>query len=183
MTMELRNNPAWFGPASQHRFHFERNDATGMWKRPLKVLLIEDNPADQLLAREIIQAAQSGAIITIIDDGEKAIEDVDNWSKLDQPDIVFLDLNLPRINGHEVLEYIKKTNPQVPVIVLTGSTSERDIERARNQNVLDYIIKPIGLNELEETISRVKGHFEPPKENKGDSRKSIHIAASSNSNV
>ena len=161
MAMELRNDGSGFGMASRHRFHCERYETTGLEMRPTNVLLVEDNPADQLLAREIILAARPGASITIIDDGEKAIEAVEHWSKGDLPDIVFLDLNLPRINGHEVLEHIKRSNPQVPVIVLTGSTSERDIEKARKQNVLDYIIKPIGMNELEETISRVKDHFEP----------------------
>jgi chemotaxis family two-component system response regulator Rcp1 len=161
MAMELRNNHAWFGAASWYRDQCERNGETEMRIRPIRVLLVEDNPADQLLAREIIFAAYPDSRITVIDDGEKAIFAVEHWSASDLPDIVFLDLNLPRINGHEVLDLINKNALRVPVIVLTGSTSEKDIERARRHNILDYIIKPIGMKELEETISRVKSLIEP----------------------
>jgi len=129
--------------------------------KTISVFLVEDNPADQLLAREIILAAHPDTRITVVEDGEKAIDAVEHWSKPDSPDVVFLDLNLPRINGHEVLEHIKKRNPHIPVIILTGSNSERDIERARRYNIADYIIKPIGLKELEEVILRVKSHIEP----------------------
>jgi CheY-like chemotaxis protein len=124
-------------------------------------MLVEDNPADQLLAREIILSAYPDSRITIIEDGEKAIEAIKNWSRSDLPDVVFLDLNLPRINGHEVLDYIRTKNPDLPVIVLTGSTAEKDIERARRHNIIDYIIKPIGMIEMEETISRVKADISP----------------------
>jgi CheY-like chemotaxis protein len=160
MAMELRNNHAWFGVASQYRYHCD-NEETGMRIRPIRVLLVEDNPADQLLAEEIILAAHPDSRITVIDDGEKAIYAVEHWSTSDLPDIVFLDLNLPRINGHEVLDHIKQRGFKVPVIILTGSTSEKDIERARRHNILDYIIKPIGMKELEETISRVRSFIEP----------------------
>lgn len=132
-----------------------------MGMRPIEVLLVEDNPADQLLAQEIILAARPEANITTIDDGEKAIDAVEHWSTINLPDIVFLDLNLPRINGHEVLEHIRKRDPGIPVIVLTGSTSERDMEKARKHDIMAYIIKPIGLKELEEAISRVRSYIEP----------------------
>lgn len=161
MAMELRNNHAWFGVASQYRYHCEKDGESEMGIRPIRVLLVEDNPADQLLAKEIILAAHPDSQITVIDDGEKAIYAVEHWSKSDVPDIIFLDLNLPRINGHEVLDRIKQTDLKVPVIVLTGSTSEKDIERARRHNILDYIIKPIGMRELEETITRVKSFIVP----------------------
>ena len=128
--------------------------------KSIKVLLVEDNPADQLLAREIIFAAYPEALITVVDDGEKAIDAVERCSKLDLPDIVFLDLNLPRINGHVVLEHMKKRNPEIRVIVLTGSTSDIDIAKARKFDIVDYIIKPIGMRELEQTILRVRSHIE-----------------------
>ena len=161
MAMELRNGDPLFGIATRHRYHCGANDENGMGTRPINVLLVEDNPADQLLAREIILSAYPDSRITIIDDGEKAIEAVKSWSDSDLPDVVFLDLNLPRINGHEVLDYIRIRNPNLPVIVLTGSTSEKDIERARRHNIIDYIIKPIGMIEMEETISRVKADIVP----------------------
>jgi len=131
-----------------------------MGMRSIKVLLVEDNPADQLLAREIIFAAYPEAMITVVDDGEKAIDEVEHCSEPDSPDIVFLDLNLPRITGHAVLEHIKNRNPEIRVIVFTGSTSDIDIVKARKFDIVDYIIKPIGMRELEETILRVRSHIE-----------------------
>jgi len=128
--------------------------------RPIKVLLVEDNPADQLLAREIIFAAYPEALITVVDNGEKAIDAIEYCTEPDSPDIVFLDLNLPRIDGHEVLERIKRKNQQTLVIVFTGSTSEMDIAKARKFDIVDYIIKPIGMKELEATIVRVRMHIE-----------------------
>ena len=128
--------------------------------KSIKVLLVEDNPADQLLAREIIIAAYPEALISVVEDGEKAIDAVEHCSEPDSPDIIFLDLNLPRINGHEVLERIKRINPKTQVIVFTGSTSERDIAKARKFDIVDYIIKPIGMKELEATILQVRTHIE-----------------------
>jgi CheY-like chemotaxis protein len=125
----------------------------------IEVLLVEDNPADQLLAREIILAAYPETHITVIDDGEKAINAVENWSEIDSPHMVFLDLNLPRINGHVVLEQMKKRNPEMRVIVFTGSTLDIDIINARKFNIVDYIIKPIGMKELDEAILRVRSHI------------------------
>jgi chemotaxis family two-component system response regulator Rcp1 len=128
--------------------------------KPVNVLLVEDNPADQLLAKEIIFTAYPGALIRVVEDGEKAIDLVDHCSELDSPDIVFLDLNLPRINGHDVLEYIKGKNARIQVIVFTGSTSENDMARARKSDIIDYIIKPIGMKEMEAAILRVRTHLE-----------------------
>jgi len=138
----------------------ERNGKTRMGIKSIKVLLVEDNPADQLLAREIIIAAYPEALISVVEDGEKAIDAVEHCSEPDSPDIIFLDLNLPRINGHEVLERIKRINPKTQVIVFTGSTSERDIAKARKFDIVDYIIKPIGMKELEATILQVRTHIE-----------------------
>ncbi len=160
MVIELQKHHRWLG-ATSNRFNCEGNEEMGMGMKSINVFLVEDNPADQLLAREIILAAYPEAIITVAEDGEKAIDAVELWSKPNSPDIVFLDLNLPRINGHEVLVHIKMRDPQIPVIILTGSTSERDIEKARRYNIADYIIKPIGLKELEAVILRVKSHIEP----------------------
>jgi two-component system, chemotaxis family, response regulator Rcp1 len=131
-----------------------------MGNKQVNVLLVEDNPADQLLAKEIIYTAYPGALIKVVEDGEKAIEVIELCSEQDSPDIVFLDLNLPRINGHDVLEYIKKKNSRIQVIVFTGSTSENDMARARKSDIIDYIIKPIGMKEMEATILRVRTHIE-----------------------
>lgn len=139
----------------------EKYEEKGMEASQINILLVEDNPADQLLAREIILSANPEVDITVLDDGEKAMNAVEAWSEPNSPDVVFLDLNLPRRNGHEVLECIKNRNPHVRVIVLSGSNSEKDIAKARECGIIDYIIKPIGMKELEETIARVRMHIEP----------------------
>ncbi len=161
MKTEFRENRMRLGVPLIFRYHDEKNTEMRTRTKSIKVLLVEDNPADQLLAKEIILSAYPESIITVIDDGETAIVAVDHWSLPNSPDIVFLDLNLPRISGHAVLEHIIRRNPQTRVIVFTGSTSERDIAKAREFDIVDYIIKPIGMRELEETISRVRTHISP----------------------
>ena len=160
MNTKFNENHALFGIPLLFWYSGERNGKTRMGIKMIKVLLVEDNPADQLLAREIIFAAYPEALISVVDDGEKAIDAVEHYSELDSPDIIFLDLNLPRINGHEVLERIKRINPQTQVIVFTGSTSEKDVAKARELDIVDYIIKPIGMKELEATILQVRTHIE-----------------------
>jgi CheY-like chemotaxis protein len=157
---KFNKNRALFGIPLLFWYSGERNGKTKMGIGLIEVLLVEDNPADQLLAREIIFAAYPEALVAVVDDGEKAIDAVEHCSETDPPDIIFLDLNLPRIDGHEVLERIKRIKPQIRVIVFTGSTSERDIAKARKFDIIDYIVKPIGMEELEATILQVRTHIE-----------------------
>ncbi len=123
----------------------------------VEILLIEDNPADQLLARKLMSAAGVRARFTIAEDGEEAMKCAEGWCGADHPDLVLLDLKLPKVGGHEVLEFIVSRGFGVPVAVLTGSSAKEDVERAERLGVVDYIVKPVGMNEFDETAVRLRG--------------------------
>ncbi|MGZ3820948.1 MAG: response regulator, partial [Mucilaginibacter sp.] len=98
--------------------------------RKIDVLLVEDNPGDILLTTETFEESEIVNRVTIIKDGEEAInffETLDN--KTGTPQLIFLDINLPKMNGHEVLTYIKKHEKykNIPVIMLSTSSAERDV--------------------------------------------------------
>jgi two-component system response regulator len=113
----------------------------------LRILLVEDNPADaQMLQASLVK---TGLLLDIIrmEDGEKAIEYL---AAKPYCDIVLLDLNLPRVDGYEVLEYIRsrKELKSLPVIVMSGSTDIDEIDRCYQAGANSYICKPIRLDEI-----------------------------------
>ena len=108
----------------------------------LRVLLIEDNPADVLIVREAIRASSVAADVIIARDGEEAFYFLDQLHF--NPDLIFLDLNLPRFNGLEVLRRYPASR-NVPVIVLTNSTNPSDRAHAMQLGAREYLTKPSDL--------------------------------------
>jgi chemotaxis family two-component system response regulator Rcp1 len=130
--------------------------------RPPRILLIEDNPADARLVRECLCEEIPSAELWLAKDGEEGLRILAEGaqSKRSLPDIVLLDLNMPRIDGHEVLREIKK-NPElrsIPVIVLTSSGYEADVRRAYEMQASSYVVKPGNLDDLEAAIGSIV-HF------------------------
>lgn len=122
------------------------------------ILLIEDNPADVLLMKEALAGNETSARLLVVDDGDKAIRFLrceDPYTSAIRPDLIFLDLNLPRLDGREVLASLKTDAKlkRIPVIVLTTSEAERDIRRAYELYANCYVRKP---NDLDEFISVVR---------------------------
>jgi len=119
----------------------------------LEILLVEDNQHDASLARELFLEDRLQNQVTIVDDGVKALaylRGLGEYKGKPQPDLVLLDLNLPKKDGREVLAEIK-SDPKlegIPVIILTGSRAEEDILKAYNLNVTSYIIKPVNVDKL-----------------------------------
>lgn len=114
------------------------------------ILLVEDNPGDVRLMREALM--KDGKDLQVVEDGEQALAYLNNtgtFASAPRPDIVFLDLNLPRKDGREVLSEIKKRESlrQIPVIVLTTSESHNDIRKAYDLHANCYIKKPTDLDE------------------------------------
>lgn len=106
-----------------------------------RVLLVEDNPGDvRLTQRAFKDFPVEWEVVT---DGEAALDRLFDTTK-DWPDLVLLDLNLPRVTGWEVLEQIKRSpiTRRIPVVVLTSSKSEMDIARATDKHANNYVIKP-----------------------------------------
>ena len=137
-----------------------------MDRKRLEVLIVEDNPGDALLISELMEEIGLSIHASIAKNGQMALDIFKEGgvqSGLPTPDLVILDLNLPKVNGFEVLAHIK-ANPRyrsIPVIIMTGSSNRDDEEKARGMGVIDYCIKPGTADEMETTTACLKRHLEP----------------------
>ncbi|HTE00730.1 MAG TPA: response regulator [Mucilaginibacter sp.] len=125
----------------------------------INILLIEDNEGDILLTTEAFEESKIVNRITAIRDGEKAINFFETLtSKEDIPHLVLLDVNLPKVNGHEVLMYIKNSErfKSIPVIMLTTSSSEQDVLKSYKNHVNCYVTKPIDLSDFMKAITKIE---------------------------
>jgi CheY-like chemotaxis protein len=125
----------------------------------INILLVEDNEGDILLTREAFEESKIVNSITVIRDGKEAINFFATLTKKEEtPHLVLLDVNLPKINGHEVLVHIKNSekHKSIPVIMLTTSSSERDILQSYKNHVNCYITKPIDVSDFMKAISKIE---------------------------
>jgi len=125
----------------------------------INILLIEDNEGDILLTTEAFEDSKIVNKLTAIRDGKEAInffEAITN--KDDMPNLVLLDINLPKVSGHEVLLYIKNSEKfkSIPVIMLTTSSSEKDILQCYKNHVNCYITKPIDVSDFMQAITKIE---------------------------
>lgn len=119
----------------------------------LQVLLVEDNPGDIRLTQEAFKFGNLQTDLQVVKDGEDALKFLrkeDQFKDVFTPDLILLDLNLPKINGLEVLEALRKNQKfkNTPVIVLTTSSSEEDIVRTHHANANCYITKPFDFDQF-----------------------------------
>lgn len=117
------------------------------------ILLVEDNPADVRLACEVLEEAGVSEGMLVARDGDQAMRMVrreGEYADLPRPDLILLDLNLPRLSGHEVLAQIKQTPGlrRIPVIVLTTSRAESDITACYEAHANAFLTKPVDLLEF-----------------------------------
>jgi two-component system, chemotaxis family, response regulator Rcp1 len=129
--------------------------------RPVEVLLVEDNPGDVRLTQEAFKDGRVMVHLTVAVDGVEAMEILKrNGPHADKPrpDLILLDLNLPKKNGREVLEEIKVDEDlkRIPVIVMTTSKAEQDIYRAYNLNANCYVTKPVDLDEFLNVVRSIE---------------------------
>jgi len=125
---------------------------------PIELLLVEDNPGDVRLMKEAFREGKVFCRINVVEDGVEAMRYLrreGKYREVGRPDIIMLDLNLPKKDGREVLEEIKfdENLKRIPVMVLTTSSDEQDILRSYNLHANCYITKPV---ELEKFIHLVK---------------------------
>ena len=126
-----------------------------------KILLVEDNPADAYLTLTALLDERSANRVHVVTDGEKALAFLNRESdhvNAPRPDLVFLDLNLPKVDGYEVLEAMK-ADPDlrgIPVVVISGSRREIDIARAYDGQISAYLVKPPGVEEYFAAIRSLK---------------------------
>lgn len=126
-------------------------DSSGIYAGPLEVLLIEDSPGDVRLTREALKDAKVHINLNVASDGVEAmafLERQGQFSNAPRPDLILLDLNLPKKDGREVLKDIKDsaTLGSIPVVILTMSASEADILKSYRLHANCYITKPVNLD-------------------------------------
>ncbi|ACO44995.1 response regulator [Deinococcus deserti] len=131
--------------------------------KPIDILLVEDNPADILLTEEAFEEADFEHRLHVAKDGVEALAFLRHegaYAGAPRPDVILMDLNMPRMGGLEVLDILKEDEAlrSIPVIVLTTSRAETDIWRSYNLHANAYIPKPVSVSEFVEVI-RSFGNF------------------------
>ncbi|HVO59430.1 MAG TPA: response regulator [Terriglobales bacterium] len=124
---------------------------------PIDILLVEDNPADVRLTREALREARVINSLHVVQDGIEALDFLRNrgrYANSSSPDLILLDLNLPKKDGREVLAEIKQDEnwKRIPVVVLTTSEAEEDIVRSYDLHANAYVTKPVDLKRFLEVI-------------------------------
>lgn len=127
----------------------------------VEILLIEDNPGDARLTQEALKDGKVRNILHIVYDGEEATDFLfkrNQYKNAPRPDLIILDLNLPKKNGQEVLAEIKADDSlrSIPVIILSISKQEEDIIRSYNLHANCFLIKPIDLNQFFEVVKSIE---------------------------
>ncbi|WP_290817986.1 response regulator [Halovivax sp.] len=124
---------------------------------PVEILLVEDNPGDVRLTEEAFREARIENNLHVVTDGVEALQFLERrgeYGDVPRPDLVLLDLNLPRMNGDEVLEALKD-DPElrtIPVIVLTSSAAEEDVVKSYKLHANAYLTKPVDPAEFIDTV-------------------------------
>lgn len=127
---------------------------------PFEILLVEDNPGDIRLTEEALKETDVKTRLISVVDGEEALAYLrkkGDFANVSQPDLIFLDLNLPRKNGLEVLEEIKSDEDlkYIPVVVITSSEAEHDIVKSYDLHANCYITKPVDFDDFSNVIQSI----------------------------
>lgn len=132
--------------------------------RRLGVLLVEDDPGDIVIAQEAMAAGQLSTHMDVVNDGVEAMEFLrrqGGYSKAKRPDLILLDLNLPRMSGHEVLAEVKADPSlrRIPVVVLSTSTADEDITRSYDLHASVYVAKPVDFDAFTDVVRQIDEFF------------------------
>lgn len=132
--------------------------------RPIEILLVEDSPSDTDLTVEALAAAKVTNRLSIVEDGVQAMEFLHRegpYAAAPRPDLILLDLNLPRKDGREVLAEIRSDEKltAIPVVVLTTSQAEQDVLRAYALHANCYITKPVDFKKFIEVVEAIEGFW------------------------
>lgn len=129
--------------------------------KPVHILLVEDNEGDILITKEALVEGPVESKISITRDGKQAIDFLNQtgiYGDTELPDLILLDINLPKKNGQEVLHFIKTSSElkHIPVIMLTTSSSRKDINQSYNNFVNCYITKPVEVGDFVDAIIKME---------------------------
>ncbi|MEV6044483.1 response regulator [Streptomyces xanthochromogenes] len=132
--------------------------------QPIEVLLVEDDAGDELMTREAFEDNRIGNTLHVVRDGLEALDFLyrrGDHTEAPTPDLILLDLNLPKYDGRQVLEQIK-ADPElshIPVVVLTTSSAEEDILRSYKLHANAYVTKPVDLDQFILAIRQIDDFF------------------------
>ncbi|MEU8508921.1 response regulator [Streptomyces brevispora] len=133
-------------------------------EHPLEVLLVEDDAGDELMTREAFEDNGVSHTLHVVRDGQEALDFLyrrESHTGAPRPDLVLLDLNLPKYDGREVLKRIK-TDPElalIPVVVLTTSSAEEDVLRSYTLHANAYVTKPVDADQFIDAVQQIDDFF------------------------
>lgn len=132
--------------------------------RPIEVLLVEDDEGDVLMTREALAEGKVLNRLSVVNDGVEAVAFLRQegaYGEAARPDLILLDLNLPKKDGRQVLEEVKEDENlrRIPVIVLTTSAADEDVRRSYNLHANAYVTKPVDFDRFVEVIRRIDDFF------------------------
>lgn len=132
--------------------------------QPIHILLVEDNEGDIFLTTEAFENGKVYTELSVVRDGKAAIDFLKkegSYQSVKDPDLLLLDLNLPKKNGFEVLQFIKQDTKlmHIPVIILSTSSAERDINKCYANHANCYITKPVDIENLFTIVSKLENFW------------------------
>ncbi|WP_216906014.1 response regulator [Nocardia noduli] len=131
---------------------------------PIDILLVEDDPGDELMTREAFEDNKIGNTLHVVRDGQEALDYLfreGEYADASRPDLILLDLNLPKYDGRQVLEKIRADDEltAIPVVILTTSAAEEDILRSYQLHANAYVTKPVDLEQFVAAIKQIDNFF------------------------
>lgn len=129
--------------------------------RPVEILLVEDNEGDVFLTKKAFEKAKILNNIHVVEDGEKVMQYLrgdGEYKGSVKPDIILLDINLPKKNGTEVLVEIKEDDnfKRIPVVILTSSKAEQDVVKSYDLHASSYIVKPLDVSKFQNVVTAIE---------------------------
>ncbi|MDZ4815113.1 MAG: response regulator [Verrucomicrobiota bacterium] len=136
-------------------------------RKSIVILIVDDDLEDRMLAKKALLASRLSNKVFFVEDGQDALDFLHQRNKYSdssiypQPDLILLDLNMPKVNGHQVLEEIKKsqTLKSIPVVILTTSQAEEDIVRSYYLGTNSYISKPVSFDGLVQVMKELNNYW------------------------
>jgi chemotaxis family two-component system response regulator Rcp1 len=135
-----------------------------MQLNPVEILMVEDNPGDVLLAKEALKEAKVHNVLHVVEDGVEAMAFLrreGRYAAAPRPDIILLDLNMPKKSGREVLAEVKADEKlkRIPIVILTISKAEEDILKSYSLHANCYIIKPVDFNQFIHVVKSIENFW------------------------
>ena len=135
-----------------------------MMAEHVEILMVEDDPGDADLTQELLEDAKVLIKVNVVEDGVKAMDYLrqqGDYAQAVRPDLILLDLNLPRKDGREVLQEIKSDPDlkRIPIVVLTTSDADEDILRSYNLGANSFVTKPVGLDQFAHIVKTIENFW------------------------